>query len=117
MATNERFSHAKNRIQKTEAAPSKIVEDIGNRLLKEKKSLSSKLDGTKEYNTNQGKELSHDESQNHKGRGSVAEAISKTVDGRRDAASYRSNRREQRDCRGWTGQRKKRGKNPSEFKE
>ena len=46
------------------------------------------------YATNQGKELSHDESQNHKVMRSVEEAISNIVTDAEIAAPCRSNRRE-----------------------
>lgn len=81
-----------------------------------RKEVTSKLDEAKAYKTNQGKELPHDGSQKHKVMGSGEEAISNTVDGRRDRASYRSTRREERHCRGRIGQSKDGKKIPLSLK-
>nr|KAF6378598.1 LINE1 type transposase domain containing 1 [Myotis myotis] len=53
------------------------IEDIENLTFKRSEivKLSSKLDQSEDYNTNQGKELSLDDSQNHKGMENMEEAI------------------------------------------
>ncbi|CAK7313025.1 LINE-1 type transposase domain-containing protein 1 [Vulpes lagopus] len=64
-------------VEKIEGANSDIVEDTENVASKRKEisELSSKLDKPEDYSVDQGKELSHDESQNDKVLESVEEAI------------------------------------------
>ncbi|KAF0878934.1 LINE-1 type transposase domain-containing protein 1 [Crocuta crocuta] len=65
-------------VEKTKGANSKIVEDPENLTFKRKEIIepSSKLDETEEYSTDQGKELSYDESQNRRVKESMEKAIS-----------------------------------------
>ncbi|XP_040326374.1 LINE-1 type transposase domain-containing protein 1 [Herpailurus yagouaroundi] len=68
----------KGLVENIEGANSKIVEDVENLTFKRKEinEPSSRLDKAEEYSTNQGKELSYDESQNYKVMESMEEAIS-----------------------------------------
>lgn len=69
-------------VEKIEGENCKIAEDVENLTVKIKEiiELNSKLYKAEECNTNQGKKLSQNESQNHKVIGSVEEAISDVSD-------------------------------------
>nr|XP_019586572.1 PREDICTED: LINE-1 type transposase domain-containing protein 1 [Rhinolophus sinicus] len=69
-------------VEKIEGENDKIVQDVENLIFKRKEVIepSSKLGKAKEYNTDQSKELSQNESQNHKVVGSLEEDISNIDD-------------------------------------